>query len=146
MMQIDTSGWTPIGETLNCRMFEVKRRVVAAVPHPGAIDTLQSARINSKFLMDYFKSRGVRGTVIVFLDNYADLDNEARHVYQADADETFISGTCLVGGSLLSRAISSFFLGLTRPKIRVKMVKNVEEAIAWCDALIAADEQARRIP
>jgi hypothetical protein len=37
--------------------------------------------------------------------------------------------------NLLTRAIGSFFLGLSKPTIPIKMVKDLDEGLAWSRAI-----------
>jgi hypothetical protein len=141
MTQPDTSGWEAVGETSNTRYFAIRDRVLAAVPLPGSNDTLATARENVAFQGSFFAKRGQRGVVVVLLDNLVGQDKDARRVYQTEIDVERILVTCLVGGTLLSRAMASFFLGLAKPRVPIKMCKNLDEALAHADGLLAATKE-----
>jgi hypothetical protein len=126
----NTSRWEPAGETSNTRYFLVEDRILAGVPNPGSIDDTASARANIQLQQAYFRKNGA-GVVIIFFDNLVSQDKGARGVYQAEGDPAVLLGTALVGGSLLSRAMGSFFMGLSKPKVAVKMFANVDEALVW---------------
>jgi hypothetical protein len=138
MTEPDTSGWESVGETSNTRYFAIRERVLAAVPLPGSSDTLDTARENVTFQGGFFAKRGTRGVVVVLLDNLVGQDKEARRVYQTELDVERVLVTCLVGGTLLSRAVASFFLGLAKPRVPIKMCKNLDEALAFADGILAA--------
>jgi hypothetical protein len=130
-----TSEWKPIGETSNTRYFEVESEIIAAVPNPGAKDDQASARENQSFQNEHWQKSGHGGVVIVFFDRLVAQDKEARRVYGSEADEKVMRGTALVGGSMLGRAMASFFLGISKPRIPVKMFDGVDRAIAWAHHL-----------
>ncbi len=135
MPEIDTTGWTPIGETANCLYFEIEPQVIAAVPHQGSSDNGATARQNVEFQIDYLRAHGGRGVVIVFHDRMTGQDSEARRMYGQLPDLTVMLGTGLVGGTMLGRAIGTFFLGVARPRVPVQLFSTVEEALPWARAL-----------
>jgi len=138
--KIDVSGWKQLGEAGNSVYYEVAPRIIAAVPHPGSRDEEATARANVAFQLDYFRTAG-SGAVIAFFDNLVSQDKSARRVYQTDPDPALMLGTALVGGSMLSRAMGSFFLGLSRPVIPVKMFGAAADAVRWGRGLIAAHDE-----
>lgn len=135
MAKVDPSNWTCVGESSNSRYYELEAEVLGCVPRDGAIDDLASARANIAFQNAYWRERGHGGVVVVFIDYLSSQDKDARRVYQSEPDPAFMRGTALVGGSMLARAIGSFFLGMVRPRIPVKMVATLAEALAWAQQL-----------
>ncbi|AKV00587.1 hypothetical protein AKJ09_07250 [Labilithrix luteola] len=136
----NTAGWKHIGDSSNTRYFAVAERILGGVPLPGSKDDGATAEENVVFQNGYFRT-SKPGVVVIFFDNLASQDKDARRVYQTRPDPNVLLGTALVGGSLLSRAMGSFFLGLSKPKVPVKMFKNLDEARAWASELIAANRQ-----
>lgn len=135
MPEIDTTGWTPIGETATCLYFEIEPQVIAAVPHQGSSDNGATARQNVEFQLDYLRAHGGSGVVIVFFDRMTGQDSEARRMYGQLPELAVMLGTALVGGTMLGRAIGTFFLGVARPRVPVQMFSTVEEALPWARAL-----------
>lgn len=135
MKDIDTSAWTAVGETANTRYFEIGSDVLAGVPRPGAVDDQTSARENIAFQNEHWHKKGHGGVVVVFFDNMVSQDKDARRVYQADPDPSVMFGTALVGGTMLSRAMGSFFLGIARPRIPVRMCATLADALGWAREL-----------
>ena len=135
MPEIDTTGWTPIGETANCLYFEIEPQVIAAVPHHGSSDNGATARQNVEFQLDYLRAHGGRGVVIVFFDQMTGQDSEARRMYSQLPDLSVMLGTALVGGTMLGRAIGTFFLGVARPRVPVQLFSAVAEALPWARSL-----------
>jgi hypothetical protein len=132
---VDTTRWKPIGESSNSQYFEIEKGLIAALPNHGAKDDLATARENVEFQHRYWREHGP-GCVLVFFDRMVSQDKDARSVYQSGTDPSLMLGTALVGGSLLSRAMGSFFLGLSKPKTPLKMFGSVDDAIAWARHLM----------
>jgi hypothetical protein len=65
-------------------------------------------------------------------------DSEARRLYGHLPDLNVLRGSALVGGTMLGRAIGTFFLGVARPRIPVQLFSSVEEAVAWARSLNGA--------
>jgi hypothetical protein len=140
----DTSGWPFVGETSNSRYYLIEPDVLAALPAAGSADDLATARENVGFQNAYFRTAGHPGVVVVFFDNLVSQDKDARRIYQQEPDLTVLRGVALVGGSLLSRAIGSFFLGLSKPRIALKMFSELAEALAWAHQLNGSEKQEKR--
>lgn len=122
-------GLTPAGRTINTDYFAVDDDVLVAVPFEGSRDDGASARSNRDHQASYFRARGRKGGVIIFFDRMKSQDREARTIY-ADMD-TELTATALVGGSMLTRAMASFLLGIARPKVPLKLFPNFELALEW---------------
>lgn len=131
---IDVSRWTLIGETPNSKNYAVEPNVLAVVPHPGSHDTGATARENILAQAAHLQPLG-GGVVMIFFDNLASQDKDARRVYQAESDPGWMRGTALIGGSMMSRAIGSFFLGLSRPRTPLRMFGSFDDALAWAREL-----------
>ena len=132
--EIDVSSWTLIGETANSRNYAVEPNVLAVVPHPGSHDTGATARENIVSQRAYLRPLG-GGVVMIFFDNLAGQDKDARRVYQVESDPSWMRGTALIGGSMLSRAIGAFFLGLSRPQSPLRMFGSFDDALTWAHQL-----------
>lgn len=135
---INTDDWTHVGESSNTQYYAVDDNLLAAVPHDGSVDTEETARENVAFQNDHFRKAGHGGVVIVFFDRMVSQDTKARRIYQSHPEPGVMLGTALVGGTLLSRAMGSFFLGLAKTEIPVKMFKDLDGARAWAEGLLRA--------
>jgi hypothetical protein len=131
MVDPDTSSWKKLGATSNTQYYEVEPGILAAVPHQGASDDEHSARQNNVFQMEYFRVRQRPGCVLVLFDRMKGQDAGARRVYQREPDTKLILGTALVGGTLLGRAMASFFLGLSKTQVPVKVFGDLKDALRW---------------
>lgn len=133
----DTSGWELVGETFNARYYLIETRIVAVVPHPKSQDSEATAKENVDLQVKLCASQG-SGVVIVFVDNLVSQDKAARRVYGTRPDPEILIGCALLCGSILGRAIGSFFLGLSRPKVKIKMFGRLEDAVAWAHEILPA--------
>ncbi len=131
MIEPDTSAWRPLGETANTRYFEIEPAIVIAVPHAGTSDTEPTARENQAFQNDHWRKAGHGGVVLVLFDRMVSQDAGARRVYQTEPDLRVMRATALVGGSLLGRAMISFFSRISKPRVPVKTFATIDEAITW---------------
>jgi len=127
---VDAQGWAVVGVTANCRFFDVERGVLAALPLSPAIDDEATARENSAFHEEYFRTRGTSGVVILFFDGFVSQDTNARRVYR-EARRELVLAVAFVARSLLGRAIASFALGGRLPSARRKMFTTLEDALPW---------------
>jgi hypothetical protein len=127
------STWSPAGETSNTRYFVAEERVLVGVTNPGSADDGKTARENVDFQNAWVRKQG-GGVILIFIDNLVSQDKDARRVYQTGLDATVFRGCALVGGSLLSRAIGSFFLGIARPRVPIKLCKTVDDGLEWARA------------
>jgi hypothetical protein len=134
-MNVDTGGWKQVGETTNSKYFLVDVGVLAVLPHPGTIDDRASAREEVAFQASYANKTGRSYATIIFLENVVSQEKDARRVYQTELDFTTCLGAALVGGTILSRAVGSFFLGVNRPRIPTRLFPTFDEALAWARQL-----------
>jgi hypothetical protein len=120
-----------IGSTYNTDYFVDADDVIVVMPHVGLKDDAASARVNIKFQLDYQASTSRPCALVVVLTSLVSQDAEARRIYAEATDPSRFFATALVVGSPISRAIASFFLGLTKPKNPTRVVDSIESALAW---------------
>jgi hypothetical protein len=130
-VDLNTEGWSFIGETTNSKCYVIDPDLMVAVPHHGTRDTEVTARENVAFQLGYFRDRGLCGVVLIMADRIQSLDKEARRVYQDGIGPPHVRAAGMIGVSLLARAIGSFLIGLSRPRIPFKLFGGMEPAIAW---------------
>jgi hypothetical protein len=130
-MDLKLEGLTFVGETTNSRCYTIDPDIMLAVPHEGTRDTQETARENVAFQVAYFRSREHKGVVLIAADRIQSLDKEARRVYQDEIDATWIRAAGMIGVSLLARAIGSFLIGLSKPRIPFKLFGDLSDATAW---------------
>lgn len=132
----------PMGATVNTDYYAFDDDVLVAVPFEGSRDDGPSARSNYDLQTNYFRGRGRKGGVIIFFDRMTSQDREARTIY-ADMDRS-LTATALVGGSMLTRAMASFLLGIARPRVPIKLFSNFDDALAWVRDMNRTADRALR--
>ncbi len=128
-------GWEEVGSTSNTVYYVDNERILLVLPHPGAHDTAATARENIDFQHAWFASNDDPPVLIIFFDRLASQDRGARKFYSEDTKSPWALGFALVGGSLLSRAMGSFFLGLARTAIPLKFFPTMDDARVWLRVL-----------
>lgn len=135
-------SWREIGTTSDAIVYEVEEGIVSIVPFVGCDDTEATALEKTRLVTEHYRSCGLRGTVIVFVDPMRRQDRTARSVYREDSiHNPLVLGTALVGGTPLGRAIGSFFLGFSKLKIPFRMFATLDEALPWCRAIRTASNR-----
>lgn len=130
-MDLNTDGWLFIGETTNSKCYMIDPDIMLAVPHAGTRDTEVTARENVEFQVGYFRGKGVCGIVLIMADRIQSLDKEARRVYQEEIGPPHVRAAGMIGVSLLARAIGSFLIGLSKPRIPFKLFGSLDAATSW---------------
>lgn len=128
-------SWEKVGSTTNSDYYVDHERILLVLPHPGAHDTQATAREEVDFQHGWFAGNDDPPLLMIFFDRLASQDRAARKLYSEDTKHPWALGFALVGGSLLSRAMGSFFLGLAKTGIPLKFFPNMVEARAWLRGL-----------
>ena len=136
-MSLVDASWQLVGNTSNTeyRTKPDARDILIVLPHSGLRDNGESARMNIDFQVKYAESVGCPCAVIVHLASLMSQDAEARRVYAAAMTPDHFFAASLVVSSPISRAIGSFFLGLSRPAVPTKMWGDIGKAIAWAESV-----------
>jgi hypothetical protein len=132
----DAADWVPVGNTSNTE-YRCKRGapdILIVLPEPGLRDDVASARMNMEFQTNYGQRVGKRCAVVVLLGALTSQDAEARRIYAAGMHPDRFFAVSLVVTNPISRAIGSFFLGLSKPPVPTKMFGDLEKAIAWAES------------
>lgn len=128
--------WAYVGRTRNTACY-AHDRVLIAWPDEGTHDDEEVALENARFEMAYFERLRRPGVLVVYIDRIAHQDRAARKVYQQVGQPELLLGIALVGGSMLSRAIASFFVGLSRPRMPARLFASYTDAEPWLAELLA---------
>jgi hypothetical protein len=128
----DFSQFKEVGKTTNTVVYiaESDPDIMIVVPREGTMDTARDAQENAAYFHEYARSFGKPCGSVVIMTNMLAQEPEARRAYQ-NIDPKLIFAAGLVVESALSRALSSFFIGLSRPAVPTKLFDNVESAIEW---------------
>ena len=129
---LDLSHYKEIGKTTNTVIYiaESDPDILIIVPREGTMDNGRDARENVAYYQEYARSLRRSCSSVVIMSNMLSQDAEARRAY-TEIDPNLFYGGALVVESALSRALGSFFIGLTRPKVPTKLFDSVENAIEW---------------
>ena len=128
-------GCVPVGRTENTRYYHLDPDVLFVLPEPGVTDDGPSAVMNANFQIKFARDLGRRVAVVVHLTSLAGQDAEARRVYSERMESKLFYAAALVAGRPISRAIASFFLGLTKPKFPTTVHPSFEHAIQWIETV-----------
>jgi hypothetical protein len=130
-LDVDVSQFERVGGTDAGDYYEVAPDVLLAYPQDGYVQTESGARASMQELLRIARERGRPLALIVLVDRVRSQDTGGRRVWRDEVDPELVRALALVTRSLLSRAIGSFFLGLTRPIIPTAMVPTFDEAVSW---------------
>lgn len=134
---MDRARWQHVGATSNTeyRTPEGVPDVLIVLPTSGLRDDGPSANTNVDFQTRYAERLGRPCAVIVHLGSLTSQDAEARRIYAAAMTPERFFAASLVVTNPISRAIGSFFLGLSRPSVPTKTWGDFDKAIAWAEGL-----------
>jgi hypothetical protein len=134
-MDLDTSRWKRVGRTTGSAYFEVEPGFLLVLPDEGAQDTVESATEEKAFQLEYCARVGGRTVVGILFDRVVDQTKGAREVYKSWPPDGGMVGSALIGGTVLARAMISFFQGLTQTDIPVRTFATMDDALVWSRTL-----------
>jgi hypothetical protein len=128
----DFSQYKQVGKTTNTITFttESDPDILVIVPKEGTMDNAKDAQENVAFFYTYARALGRPTGNAVIMTNMLAQEAEARRAY-ANIDPQLVFAAALVVESALSRALGSFFIGLSRPIVPTKLFDSLESAIEW---------------
>lgn len=124
-------GWEQLPSTEAGTYYRAAGNVVVAVPRPGFLQTEASARRSLAALDQIAIRAGSKQAVVVIVDRVGSQDTGSRRVWSEPRDKETRCAQALVCGTMLARAIGSFFLGLRKAAIPTKMFATLDEALTW---------------
>jgi hypothetical protein len=124
-------GWTPVGSTFNTQYYHSSPDILVVMPNQGLKDDGPSARANADFQIDFARKLGRPVGLVVLLGSLTSQDSTARRIYSTELVPPSFYASGLVVTNPISRAVGSFFLGLSRPKFPAKLFESFERAIDW---------------
>jgi hypothetical protein len=131
-MTINIQNWTKFGQTANADFYQIDANTLAVVPFEGCTDDEKTATASVETQQAYLRSKGQKAGAIIFMDGITQQTTGARTVYRDLPDPQYLVCFALVGGTVFGRAVGSFFLGLSKPKVPTQMFATQEQALAWC--------------
>lgn len=98
----------------------------------GAVEDAEDARANLEAIRLVAEQHGnVPAPVLVDLGGARAVQRDARAIYSSAEGSAVIKAAAILAPSVLARVIGTFFLGLNRPIMPVKLFTDRSEAIAW---------------
>ena len=128
----DFSRYKEVGRTTNTVVYiaESDPDILIVVPQEGTMDNARTAHENVDYYHSYARAlRKPCGTAVI-MANILSQDAEARRAYQEWDTNLFFAGGLVVENAL-SRALGSFFLGLSHPNVPMQLFETLESAIEW---------------
>lgn len=111
--------------------YAIEPDIMLIVPRKDMVDTPQLARASADFQSAYARQVGKKCATIVIMSNVLAQDAETRRVYGELAESGLFFGAALVVDNPLSRALGSFFIGLSKPRIPTKLFDSLEKSLEW---------------
>ncbi len=136
MGAVDQSDWVRVGRTTRTEYFRLGDDLLIAWPDERSTDDEVTARENTAFQREWFTTHKIAGGVIIFFDRIANQTRGARGVYATEVDPAWAAGVALVGGTMLTRALGSFFMGLTPPRVPTQMFGSLDACKPWLNEQI----------
>jgi hypothetical protein len=124
-----------VGKTFNTEYSKVEPDILIVTPESGYKDNVQAARQNMAWQQDFARKLGRKCGVVVVMNNLLSQDVDSRKVYAEGLSPELFYGSALVVNNALSRAIGSFFIGLSRPAVPLTLVGSIEEGITWLEGI-----------
>lgn len=124
-----------IGNTFNTDYSAYNEDILVVNPNPGYKDNVESARSNIEWQQFFARKLGRKCGLVVVLNNLLSQDAESRKVYSDGMLPELFYGSALVVSNPLSRAIGSFFIGLSKPVIPLTLVGSIEDGIIWLESI-----------
>ena len=127
----DFSKYQSVGTDGNSDYYAVDPDILLVLPKPGMIDTPATAKIAVDFQNIYARKVGKKCSTLIVFTNLNSQDAETRRIYSENAGNGLFFGNALVVTNSLSRALGSFFIGLSKPPTPLKLFDTVEKGIEW---------------
>lgn len=127
--------WVHIGSTTISEHYAMREDVIVIVPRPDCRDTEETARESLAFQRRYWREKGHRGAVIIFMDPVLEQDAGARAVYTNETGDTGTTGYALIGETLFAQATSAVFMGLAKPAVVTRVFASLPDALPFVDEM-----------
>ncbi|MCB9627274.1 MAG: hypothetical protein H6725_07860 [Sandaracinaceae bacterium] len=135
-MSSELAALEPVGGTDAGRYYLLDPDVILAVPRPGYVQSGEGA---TRSLIEFDRivhTTGRRAAIVVMVDRVVSQDPASRRVWSQARPEETRCAQALVCSNVLSRAIGSFFLGLSRGPVPTRMFASLAEARVWAREMV----------
>jgi hypothetical protein len=128
----DFSQYQHIGTQVGVEYYLVDGDIILIVPPKGFVDNADYARQSAELQDNYVRQLNKKCGDLVVMSNILGQDAATRRVYRQQAASGLYYGVALVVDSPLSRALSSFLIGMmAKNVIPMKVVDSIESGLAW---------------
>ncbi len=128
--------WERLPGTAAGAYFRIGCDLVLAIPNPEYKQSVGAAEASLRLLDTIAREAGRKQGILVLVDRVASQDAAARRVWSSPRQEETRCCQGLICGTLLARAIGSFFLGLNKGTIPTRMFPSLEEATPWAREML----------
>ena len=127
----DLSKYQHVGTDGNSDYYAIDPDILLVVPKPGMIDTPATAKLAVDFQNAYARKLGQKVSTLIVFANLLSQNAETRRVYTENTGNGLFFANALVVSNPLSRALGSFFIGLSKPRTPLKLFDTVEKGVEW---------------
>lgn len=130
-------GWERLPSTDAGTYYRLEPDLVLAVPHPEYRQTEEAATRSLAALDRIAREAGRKQAILVLVDGVVGQDSGARRVWSMPRPDETRCAQALVCGTMLARAIGSFFLGLRKTAFPTRMFGDLGSAREWARKMAA---------
>jgi hypothetical protein len=128
---------TKVDSTSNTEYLTADEDILVVWPTAGFKDTAESARMNVDYQCSFARNLGRPCGIVVVMNSLLSQNADARKIYAEGMQPELFYGIALVVSNPLSRAIGSFFMGRSKPLVRLTLVSSIDDGISWLQQLKA---------
>jgi len=139
-MVIDSTGWEHFERLPHGELYWIAPGVMVAVPDEGVVEVVSLSQAVYDGYTRAAASVGHPIAVLVYVDRLGDQTPEVRTFWQNVMHPDVVACVALISSSFFARAISSFFIGISGPKVPTKMLGTEESALLWAKERLAAHQ------
>ncbi|MCB9136493.1 MAG: hypothetical protein H6636_13785 [Anaerolineales bacterium] len=120
---------TEIISTTKAKLWLDKDSIIHLTWNPGAEITIEDTREAKAAILQI--SQGFSAPLINDIREVKSISQEARTFVSIEGNSSLVSSAALLVGSLISRVIGNFFLGINKPPTPVSLFTDEEKARMW---------------
>ena len=119
-------------------IYSIAPGVVAGLPDEGVVETPELSRLVYEGYQRCAEEAGHPIAIVVLVDRLGSQTPEVREYWQEVMRPDVLGCCALVSSSFFARAISSFFIGLRKPRVPTRSFATLDQAVAWAKRHVGA--------
>ncbi len=132
-MDIDVQAWDEAHTLPHGKLYWIRPGIVAALPDEGVVETPDlSATVYAGYTR-LAQELGHPVAIVVLVDRLGDQTPEVRRYWQQVMKTDVLCCAALVSESFFARAISSFFVGISKPEVPTRIFGTLDRAVEWAE-------------